>query len=162
MLVRKYNAQLCFTPMISAKLFVNDKTYRASHFQSLPADRPLVAQLCGHQEDELVAAAQLLVGKVVAIDLNFGSPPPPPPSLTLLRRLQSLNLSRPTIRCPENIAKKGGYGAFLLQKPDVVLRIVRHLATAQVHTHTLFFFYLYGGALFEDSRNANVVVTTWL
>ena len=101
-LVRRHGAQLCYTPMLHARRFLADATYRAQAFQSCgAADRPLVAQFAAHDPATLVAAARLLVGRVDAVDINCG--------------------------CPENIAKKGRYGAFLLREPELVLSMVRAL-----------------------------------
>ena len=80
LLCRRYNAQLCYTPMLHAERFSRDPSYRAAQFQTCPADRPLVAQFCGHDAATLLAACRLVEGQVDAVDLNLG--------------------------CPENIAKK--------------------------------------------------------
>lgn len=45
MFTRKYGAQLTFTPMIHAHLFVNDGTYRRNSLALVKADRPLVVQV---------------------------------------------------------------------------------------------------------------------
>ena len=80
LLCRRYNAQLCYTPMLHAERFSRDPSYRAAQFQTCPADRPLVAQFCGHDAATLLAACRLVEDQVDAVDLNLG--------------------------CPENIAKK--------------------------------------------------------
>jgi tRNA-dihydrouridine synthase len=103
LLCRRHGAQLCYTPMLHSSRFVRDSTYRAAQFQTSPADRPLVAQLCGHDPEILVAAARLLEGQVDAVDLNLG--------------------------CPEKIARRGNYGSFLLREPDLVIQIVRYMTS---------------------------------
>lgn len=45
MLSRKYCAQLCYTPMMHAAVFVRDQTYRQENFVTTPEDRPLIAQV---------------------------------------------------------------------------------------------------------------------
>ena len=63
------------------------------HASGFPAalDRPLVAQFCGDDPDVVVAAARHLEDAVDAVDLNLG--------------------------CPQKIARKGHYGAYLLREP---------------------------------------------
>lgn len=74
MLTRKYNAGLCFTPMLNAKLVVNDKVYREKMFFSSAEDRPLVLQLAGHDPETVYKAAMFFVDKVDIVDLNLGCP----------------------------------------------------------------------------------------
>ena len=45
MLSRKYNTQLCYTPMMHAGVFVRDQTYRTENFVTCQEDRPLIAQV---------------------------------------------------------------------------------------------------------------------
>ena len=102
LLCRRYHPNtLCYTPMLHSKRFVNDTTYRNRFFQTCSEDRPLLAQFCGNDADTLIAAAKLIEHDVDGIDLNLG--------------------------CPENIAKKGNYGSFLLSDPSNVIEIVRKL-----------------------------------
>jgi hypothetical protein len=86
--------------MINAKLF-NPAThphYVKEHFDfaleesgAANLDRPLIAQFCANDIHELLRGATLLADKGVcdAVDLNLG--------------------------CPQGIAKKGHYGAFLME-----------------------------------------------
>jgi len=107
LLARRYNANLCFTPMIHAKMFNQNKAgYRRKFWRDggmPPEDRPLIAQFCGHDEDELLRAMRVVEGGVDGIDLNCG--------------------------CPQNIAKRGKYGAFLMEDEggDRIVNIVKHL-----------------------------------
>eukprot|EP00667_Euglena_gracilis_P010298 EG_transcript_10480 len=103
LLCRRYGAQLAYSPMLKAPYVIaaNDP-YLAEHFTTCPEDRPLIVQLCGNTSEELVAAARLLAPYADAIDLNLG--------------------------CPQTVARREHFGAFLLDD----LPLVRRLVTALV------------------------------
>ena len=69
--------------------FVCVERTRAECFTTHILDRPLIAQFCGNDEKILLKAAKMIENQVDGIDLNLG--------------------------CPQNIAKRGNYGAFLLE-----------------------------------------------
>ena len=102
MLCRQYGAQLCYTPMLHARLSVESKKYLSDNFHTAPGDRPLFAQFCGNDPAILVAAARKIQHAVDAVDLNLG--------------------------CPQNIARRGKYGAFLLEQTDLLVSIVTAMA----------------------------------
>ena len=106
LLCRDYGVNLCFTPMVHAKLFMNNMEYRRKFtLKDSPArDRPLIAQICGSDIDLVVGCAKILEPYCDGIDLNCG--------------------------CPQKIAKRGHYGAYLLEQPDVLLPVVRALIAA--------------------------------
>ena len=116
MLSRLYGAQLCYTPSVnisqvsflrtqSTNSMINAGLFNPQHPQYCEEafnlsekeegrrdlDRPVIAQFCANDPLVFYQAAMLLAssGAVDAIDLNLG--------------------------CPQNIAKRGKYGAFLME-----------------------------------------------
>lgn len=65
-------------------------------------DRPLIVQFCGNDPQTMLAAAKLVEDRCDGVDINLG--------------------------CPQNIAKRGRYGSWLLEEQDVVLEIVRTMS----------------------------------
>ncbi len=116
MLCRKYGAQLCYTPMLhryvpviyltSSKIFLEDKSYQKKYFTTCPEDRPLVAQFCANDPKILLAAAKLVESRCDAVDINLG--------------------------CPQRIARRGYYGAFLMND----FGLVYSLSTSSYTTST--------------------------
>ena len=93
--------------MIDAAKFAVDPTYRAAALEpdaGGPGDRPLIIQFQGRDAAALVAAAKLVESRCDAVELNCG--------------------------CPQKVAKRGGFGAFLLDEPDLLERLVRDLRAA--------------------------------
>ena len=97
MLTRKYGAQLCYTPMMHASVFLRDKIYRAENFVSCAEDRPLIAQFCSDDPDTFLNAAKIIENECDAIDLNLG--------------------------CPQHIARRGHYGSFLQDEWELIHKI---------------------------------------
>ncbi|KAK6046238.1 dihydrouridine synthase [Cooperia oncophora] len=98
MFMRKYGAHITVTPMIHAHLFVNDPTYRRNSLALCETDRPLIVQFCANKPDTFLAACRLVEGLCDGVDLNLG--------------------------CPQMVAKKGRYGAYLQDEVDLVCSMV--------------------------------------
>jgi tRNA-dihydrouridine synthase 1 len=98
MLTRNYKADLCYTPMMQAKKFGEEPQYRKGNWDPAPEDRPLFAQFCANDPQQLLAAAKHIESQCDAVDINLG--------------------------CPQGIARRGHYGAFLLNEPDLICSMV--------------------------------------
>lgn len=106
-LCRENGAELCYSPMYHARLFGSTQQYREQSIDredgDEKTDRPLIIQFCANKPDEFVTAVRQVVGKCDAVDLNLG--------------------------CPQGIAKKGKYGAFLMEDWDLVATLINAVST---------------------------------
>lgn len=101
MLSRELGCQLAYTPMFHAANFASQKKYRQKYFSTCQEDRPLIIQFCANNADTFVAAAKLVETQCDGIDLNLG--------------------------CPQEIAKRGHYGAFLQDDWNLIRELVSRL-----------------------------------
>ena len=116
---------LAYSPMIHARLFLETQNFRDRMFHPTRSglakprhdiedhtsppyldghpglDRPLFVQFCANDPDVLLEAAQYVEPYCNAVDLNLG--------------------------CPQGIARKGNYGAFLQEDQDLVYRLINKL-----------------------------------
>ncbi|XP_069485245.1 tRNA-dihydrouridine(20a/20b) synthase [NAD(P)+]-like [Ambystoma mexicanum] len=100
-LVRKYGCDLCYTPMIVAADFVKSVKARDSEFTTNRGDRPLIVQFAAKEAHTLANASCLVSPFADGVDLNCG--------------------------CPQRWALSEGYGACLINKPDLVQDMVRQV-----------------------------------
>ena len=98
-LCRQYGAQLCYTPMLHAKVFLSDATYQAQRLDIMADEGPTIVQFAGDDPKTLLAAAKVVEGCATAVDLNLG--------------------------CPQPIARKGHYGSYLLREADAIVDILQ-------------------------------------
>ncbi|KAL5819671.1 hypothetical protein ACOSQ4_023513 [Xanthoceras sorbifolium] len=103
MLCRKYGAEAAYTPMLHSRIFTETEKYRNEEFTTCKEDRPLFVQFCANDPDILLAAARRVEPYCDYVDINFG--------------------------CPQRIARRGNYGAFLMDKLPLVKSLVEKLAT---------------------------------
>ncbi|CAI2172216.1 9323_t:CDS:2 [Funneliformis geosporum] len=102
-LSRRYGAQVCYTPMIHAKMFCDEsnKQYRSDIWSTGKDDRPLIVQFCANDAEILLKASLKIQNQCDAIDLNLG--------------------------CPQHIAKRGHYGSFLQDEWDLIYKLINTL-----------------------------------
>ena len=114
LLVRQNGVDLAYSQMLHARNFKNVNNYRKDcvdweNYEHISGSRELaerarkldsmhIAQLAGDDPDTLVDAGRLIQNSVLAIDLNLG--------------------------CPQKIAKKGNYGAYLLPHKELIVKLL--------------------------------------
>ncbi|OQR95368.1 hypothetical protein THRCLA_07934 [Thraustotheca clavata] len=106
LLTREFGCDLTYSPMLPAIELVNaakcakpNTDISLDFFDIDSKDRPLIVQICGNDPDLLAQAVQLVQHRCDGVDLNLG--------------------------CPQRCACNGGFGAFLLEKPDLIFKLVQ-------------------------------------
>lgn len=91
--------------MFHARMFNEKLSYRNAFWDEAKKfpkeDRPVIVQFCGGDADQLLRAAKVVEPHCDAVDINCG--------------------------CPQGIARRGNYGAFLLEQGDLLVSIVQKL-----------------------------------
>lgn len=99
------SSTLCYTPMLHSRLFATTPAYRSQSFypplDGSESDRPLFVQFCSNTPEDLFSAAQHVAPHCDGVDLNLG--------------------------CPQGIARKGKYGAFLQEDWGLIRSLVSKL-----------------------------------
>jgi len=97
-LVRLYDCDLAFSPMILADSFYQSQKARDNEFTTNEADKPLIVQLAANNVEFFSGAAELVANDCNGVDLNCG--------------------------CPQHWAAKEGIGACLINNPQFVSEVV--------------------------------------
>ncbi|XP_050540695.1 tRNA-dihydrouridine(20a/20b) synthase [NAD(P)+]-like [Daktulosphaira vitifoliae] len=100
-LVRMYDCNLCFTPMIMADSYIKSPKARNHEFQTDDEDRPLIVQFGANNSTDFISASELIIPHCDGVDLNCG--------------------------CPQKWALQDGYGAHLLKNPEIIKDCVSQL-----------------------------------
>lgn len=101
LLTRRYGCEMTYTPMMHSRIFGECEEYRERFLHLDPSDRPVVVQFCSNEPQHLLAAARQVEDLVDAVDINFG--------------------------CPQHVAKKGKYGAFLQEDWELTANLIKIL-----------------------------------
>ncbi|CAL9760840.1 unnamed protein product [Musa acuminata subsp. burmannicoides] len=102
MLCRKYGAEAAYTPMLHSRIFSETEKYRSMEFTTCKEDRPLFVQFCANDPDVLLGAAKMVEPYCDYVDINLG--------------------------CPQRIARRGNYGAFLMDNLPLIKALVQKLS----------------------------------
>lgn len=104
MLCRKYGATAAYTPMFHSRPFALQPGYRRVEFTTCPEDRPLFVQFGANDPELLVKAAMFVQEDCDYVDINLG--------------------------CPQRVAKRGFYGAFLMDDLPLIQLMVTQLVSS--------------------------------
>ena len=99
LLVREFDCDLAFSPMIMAESFAVSEKARRNEFTTSEKDKPLIVQFASNTVHQFVQSAQIVEPFCNGVDLNCG--------------------------CPQGWALKEGIGACLIEKPDFVSDLVK-------------------------------------
>ncbi|XP_046985235.1 tRNA-dihydrouridine(20a/20b) synthase [NAD(P)+]-like [Schistocerca americana] len=110
-LVRLYNCDVCFTPMILADSFIKSEEARNSEFTTFTGDQPLIVQFAANNTYDFATAAEMVARYSNGVDLNCG--------------------------CPQRWAISECVGAYLLDKPQLVKDMVLQVRNRIPHPYSV-------------------------
>merc|ERR1739848_63938 len=97
-LVRKYNCDIAYTPMIISESFVESEKARNVDLTTKVGDRPLIVQFAASNGKDFADATEMVAPYSDGVGLNCG--------------------------CPQRWAMAEGYGAHLIKKPELVYDMI--------------------------------------
>lgn len=103
-LVRQFNTDIVYTPMILAREFVRNHTARVSDFSTNDGDRPVIVQVGVNNVEDLLKFVEMIHPYVDGIGLNCG--------------------------CPIREQVREGIGAALMSEPELVSSMVKAVKDA--------------------------------
>lgn len=71
-LIRRYDCDLAYTPMIMSNSFIRSSKARDIEFTSHEHDRPLIVQFAANKPEEFATAAQFVRNYSDGVELNCG------------------------------------------------------------------------------------------
>lgn len=98
-LIRRYNCDLTYTPMIMCDSFTRSQRARDVEFSTNETDRPMIVQFAANNPDEFATASQFVRQYSDGVELNCG--------------------------CPQRWAIQEGIGAALCDKNELVCEMVK-------------------------------------
>lgn len=103
-LAKRYGANIFYTEMVNCDAFLRGNRNPTKNFwySTSADDRPLIIQICGNSPEIMLEAALIMQKHCDAIDVNLG--------------------------CPQKVAKKGYYGAYLQDDWKLITNIVTTLS----------------------------------
>ncbi|TQD73715.1 hypothetical protein C1H46_040757 [Malus baccata] len=101
MLCHKYRADAAYTSMLHSHIFTESEKYREQEFTTCMEVRPLFVQFCANDLEVLLDAGKRVETHCDYVDINLG--------------------------CPQRIARRGNYGAFLMDNLPLIKSLVENL-----------------------------------
>ncbi|CRL05939.1 CLUMA_CG019118, isoform A [Clunio marinus] len=98
-LVRRYDADLTFSPMTIANSFCRSERCRQHEFTTNIEDTPMIVQFAANCSTDFLHATEMIVRYADGVDLNCG--------------------------CPQSWAMQDGYGSYLLRKPEIIEDMIK-------------------------------------
>ncbi|XP_003737035.1 tRNA-dihydrouridine(20a/20b) synthase [NAD(P)+]-like [Galendromus occidentalis] len=110
-LVRLYDVDIAYTPMVLAESFTKSAKARNVEFSTSSTDRPLIVQFASHDPEEFALAAEMVSPLSDGVDLNCG--------------------------CPQRWAIQEHYGCWMLSQPELVADMIRTMRRRLPNAYTV-------------------------